>query len=141
VPTTLDPSTEDGARSLERLESELIGWLTTVNPEGQPQSSPIWFQWTDGELLIYSRTRAPRNGNIEEQPLVAFNLNTDAAGEDVLTVEGEARIVPDAPPASANEAYVAKYRGLLDEYEWTPEYFAERYSVAIRIRPTRWRFG
>ena len=22
-----------------------------------------------------------------------------------------------------------------------PEYFAERYSVAIRIRPTRWRFG
>ena len=141
MPTTLDPSTEDGARSLERLESELIGWLTTVNPDGQPQSSPIWFQWTDGELLIYSRTRAPRNANIEERPLVAFNLNTDAVGEDVLTVEGEARILPDAPPASANPAYVAKYEGLLKDYDWTPEYFAERYSVAIRIRPTRWRFG
>jgi PPOX class probable F420-dependent enzyme len=141
VPTTLDPSTEDGARSLDRLGSELIGWLTTVNPDGQPQSSPIWFLWTDGELLIYSRTRAPRNGNIEERPLVAFNLNTDAAGEDVLTVEGEAWIVPGEPPANENEAYVAKYQGLLDEYEWTPEYFAARYSVAIRIRPTRWRFG
>ena len=23
------------------LEAELIGWLTTVNPDGQPQSSPI----------------------------------------------------------------------------------------------------
>ena len=141
MPTTLDPSTDDGARSLERLESELIGWLTTVNPDGQPQSSPIWFQWTDGELLFYSRTRAPRNGNIEERPLVSFNLHTDAAGEDVLTVEGEARIVPDEPPASANPAYVAKYRSLLDGYEWTPEYFSERYSVAIRVRPTRWRFG
>lgn len=139
--TTLDPSTTDGARSLERLERELIGWLTTVNPDGQPQSSPIWFQWTDGEVLIYSRTRAPRNGNVEERPLVAFNLNTDAVGEDVLTVEGEARIVSDEPPAHHNEAYVAKYRGLLDEYGWSPEYFAGQYSVAIRIRPTRWRFG
>ncbi len=141
MPTKLDPSTEDGARSLDRLGSELIGWLTTVNPDGQPQSSPIWFLWTDGELLVYSRTRAPRNGNIEERPLVAFNLNTDAACEDVRTVEGEARIVPDEPPAHENEVYVAKYQGLLDAYEWTPEYFAARYSVAIRIRPARWRFG
>jgi PPOX class probable F420-dependent enzyme len=141
MPSTLDPSTDDGTRSLERLESELIGWLTTVNPDGQPQSSPIWFQWTDGELLVFSRTRAPRNGNIEERPLVSFNLNTDAEGEDVLTVEGEARIVPDEPPANRNPAYVAKYQALLDAYEWTPDYFAEQYSVAIRIRPTRWRFG
>ena len=141
MPTTLDPSTDDGARSIERLETELIGWLTTVNPEGQPQSSPIWFLWTDGELLIYSRTGAPRNGNIEERPLVSFNLNTDADGDDVLTVEGEARIVPDEPPASENAQYVARYRRLLDGYEWTPEHFAERYSVAIRVRPSRWRFG
>jgi PPOX class probable F420-dependent enzyme len=141
MPATLDPATKDGARALERLESELIGWLTTVNPDGQPQSSPIWFLWTEGELLIYSRTRAPRNGNLEERPLVSFNLNTDAEGDDVLTAEGEARIVPDDPPASANPVYIAKYRGLLDAYEWTPEYFAGQYSVAIRIRPTRWRFG
>jgi PPOX class probable F420-dependent enzyme len=139
MPATLDPATKDGARSLERLETELIGWLTTVNPDGQPQSSPIWFQWADGELLIYSRTRAPRNGNVEEHPLVSFNLNTDAVGEDVLTAEGQARIVADEPPANENAAYIAKYQAMLDEYGWTPEFFAGQYSVAIRIRPTRWR--
>ncbi len=137
----LDPATPDGARSLARLETELIGWLTTINPDGQPQSSPIWFLWEDGELLVYSRTRAPRNDNVAERPLVSFNLNTDAGGDDVVTAEGEARIVPDEPPASANERYVAKYRGKLDEYGWTPEWFAGAYSVPIRIRPTRWRFG
>ena len=141
MPATLDLETKDGARSLERLETELIGWLTTINPDGQPQSSPIWFHWTDGEILLFSRTRAPRNGNVEERPLVAFNLNTDPVGEDVLTVEGEARIVADEPPANENPAYIEKYRALLDEYGWTPEYFAGQYSVAIRIRPTRWRFG
>ena len=55
------------ARS-ERLETELIGWLTTINPDGQPQSSPIWFLWRDGEVLVYSHVRAPRNAQRRGQP-------------------------------------------------------------------------
>ena len=107
---SLEAATEDGARALRRLQTELIGWLTTVNPDGQPQASPIWFLWDGEELLIYSMTRAPRNGNIEDRPLVAFNLESGPEGEDVVTAEGEARIVPDEPPASANPTYLAKYQ-------------------------------
>ena len=138
---TPDPTTTDGARALERLDRELIGWLTTVNPDGQPQSSPIWFLWVDDELLVYSRKRAPRNDNVMDRPLVSFNLATDAKGEDVVTMEGTARIVRDEPPASANPAYLAKHQGMLDEYEWTAQFFSAEYPVAIRITPTRWRFG
>jgi PPOX class probable F420-dependent enzyme len=139
MPRTLDPATEDGIRALRRLETELIGWVTTVNPDGQPQASPIWFLWDDGEILLYSRTRAPRNGNVVDRPLVAFNLESGPKGEDVVTAEGVARIERDEPPASANATYIAKYRGMLDEYGWTPEWFADAYPVPIRIRPTRWR--
>ena len=46
---SLDPSTEDGAKALRRLETELMGWVTTVSPDGQPRSSPIWFLWRDGD--------------------------------------------------------------------------------------------
>ena len=89
---TLDPATEAGATALHRLETELMAWMTTTDPDGQPQSSPIWFQWTGDEVLIYSGKRAPRNGNVPDRPLVAFNLNTDAVvaylrtrpGADVL---------------------------------------------------------
>ena len=91
---SLDAATDDGARALRRLQTELIGWLTTINPDGQPQASPIWFVWDGAELLLYSMTRAPRNGNIEDRPLVAFNLESGVDGEDVVTAEGEARIVP-----------------------------------------------
>ena len=94
MPTTIDPASPAGARTLERLESELIGWLTTTNPDGQPQSSPIWFQWIGDEVLIYSGKRAPRNGNVADRPLVAFNLNTDAAGGDVVD---DGRRGPDRP--------------------------------------------
>jgi PPOX class probable F420-dependent enzyme len=138
---SLDAATDDGARAFRRLQSELIAWLTTINPDGQPQASPIWFVWDGDEILLYSMTRAPRNGNIADRPLIAFNLEAGTDGEDVVTAEGEARILPDEPPASANPAFLAKYKGMFDSYGWTPEWYADRYSVAIRIRPTRWRLG
>jgi PPOX class probable F420-dependent enzyme len=138
---TPDPKTEAGARTLERLKDELIGWLTTTNPDGQPQSSPIWFLWVGDEVLIYSGKRAPRNENVAERSLVSFNLNTDAVGGDVATMEGEALVDLTYAPADQVPAYIAKYQGLLDEYGWTPGYFAAEYPLAIRVRPTRWRLG
>ena len=95
---TLDPATEAGAHALERLETELAGWLTTINPDGQPQSSVVWFVWRDGEVLVYSHVRAPRNGNIEANPRVAFNLDTTADGDEYVTMEGRG---PDRPDRSA----------------------------------------
>jgi PPOX class probable F420-dependent enzyme len=136
---TLDPSTPAGARALERLATEKIGWLTTINPDGVPQSSPIWFLWADGELLIYSHRRAPRNGNIADRPWVAFNLNTDATGDEVVTMEGTARIDAAGRPASSDPAYVAKYGEKVAAYGWTFEWFDGEYPVVVRVTPTRWR--
>jgi PPOX class probable F420-dependent enzyme len=139
--TALDPSTPAGARALERLERERIAWLTSVNPDGQPQSSPVWFLWMNGEILVYSARRAPRNDNVAERPTVAFNLNTDATGGDVVTMEGVARIDLAVGPPSRHAAYLAKYGDRIARNGWTPEYFAAEYPVPIVIRPTRWRLG
>jgi PPOX class probable F420-dependent enzyme len=136
---SIDATSKLGARALQRLDMELIGWLTTTNPDGQPQSSPIWFLWVEGRILIYSRTRAPRNDNVAERPLVSFHLNSDSVGGDVVTMEGEARVDLTYPPADQVEAYIAKYRALLTEYDWTPEYFASQYTLPILVQPTRWR--
>ncbi len=138
---TLDPATPAHAHALERLATDMIGWLTTVDPDGQPQASPIWFLWDAGEILLFSDRRARRNGNIEDHPKVAFNLPTNAGGGDVVTMEGTARLVPDEPASSTNAAYQAKYGAWISEYGWTPAWFDEHYPYAIRITPTRWRAG
>jgi PPOX class probable F420-dependent enzyme len=136
---TLDPATTAGARALERLESELMGWLTTVDAEGQPQSSAVWFQWQRGEVLVYSHIRAPRNGNIEANPRVSFNLDTTADGDDYVTTKRRARVNPTIPPSSTNAAYQAKYRHLIERYGCTPEWLSENYPLHVVITPTRWR--
>ena len=132
---TLDPASTAGARALERLATELIGWLTTVEP-GRPAAELA-------DLVPVGRRRGPhllrQAGAAErerrrDRPLVAFNLNTDAVGGDVVTMEGEARIDPATPPAHENPAYAPSTRRLLDEYGWTAEYFAGDYPVAI-LRP------
>ena len=90
--TTLDPATTGSAHAIERLATEKIGWLTTIDLNGQPQSSPIWFLWLGEEVLVYSHIRAHRNANIETNSRVSFNLDTAAEGDDYVTMEGETRV-------------------------------------------------
>ena len=135
----IDLTTEAGAAVEARLGTELIVWLTTVTPAGQPQTSPVWFLWDAGEFLVYSLRVTPRVRNMRANPLVALNLPGDATASDVVTFEGEARIVEDAPLPSGVPALVSNYRHLIEEYGWSVEGYAADYPLAIRIRPTRLR--
>lgn len=136
----IDPTTKLGARAAERLRDTLVLWLTTVTPDGQPQTSPVWFLWVDDEILLYSRSNTPRPVNIRANPRVAANLDSDGDGGDVVSIEGEARITREqAAAADVPPAYVKKYAAKLAEYGWTMPSMLVDYPVEIRIRPTRVR--
>jgi PPOX class probable F420-dependent enzyme len=137
-----DSGSDADRHALERLASDRIGWLTTVTPEGQPQTFPIWFLWADGELLVYSDRRAKRNDNILANPRVSLHLNDNGSGGDVVIVEGEARIDGATPRPEDNAAYNEKYGDWIRDFFSTPEEFTSVYNVPVRIRPTRGRaFG
>lgn len=137
-----DSGSESDLHALERLEADMVGWLTTVTPDGQPQTFPIWFLWEDGEALVYSDRRAKRNANIAVNPRVSLHLNDNGRGGDVVVVEGEARVDGATPPPDRNPAYLAKYGAWINDYLSSPEEMATIYNVPLRIRPTRGRaFG
>ena len=123
----------------ERLDGELVAWMTTVSPSGQPQTSPIWFLIEDEIFVVYSLPSTPRTRNIEANKRVCLNLNSTPEGGRVVIIEGTAEIVTDAPPAFQDDAYVAKYRGPMDDLGMTPESFSRDYPVRIHVRPTRLR--
>ena len=130
---------EDQPRASQRLDEEAIIWFTTVRPSGQPQSSAVWFLRDGDEFLIYSLADTARVSNISANPRVSLNLDGNGRGGDVVTIEGLARIDPAAPPANEVDAYVAKYRSYMQRNGWTPEVFAAKYPVAIRVKATRGR--
>jgi PPOX class probable F420-dependent enzyme len=130
------PGMDLDAPAQERLRSDVIAWLTTVSPEGQPQSSPVWFLWEGGSFLIFSRPDKPKLRNIAANPRVSVHLRGSEEGGEIATFEGTAEVLPDAPPADEVAEYVEKYRDHMRGGGWTPASFASDYSQPIRIRPT-----
>src|SRR5947208_452824 len=129
VAVDLDARTPFGERASRRLRDELIAWLVTVSPRGEPQPSPVWFLW-DGtdSFLIYSQPNTPKLRNIGANPRVALHLDGNGRGGDIVVVSASASASAD-PPASQMPAYVAKYGRLISADGWTPESFSAAYSV------------
>ena len=123
----------------ERLDVEIVAWMTTVNPEGQPQSSPVWFLARDEDIVVYSLTGTPRTRNIAANPRISLHLNSTPSGGQLVIIEGRAEIIPDPVSAEDDEAYVTKYQAEMEVLGMTPASFSADYPVRIHIRPTRLR--
>lgn len=132
----IDPKVE------ERLAASHLIWLTTVSPQGVPQTSLVWFWWDGESFLIYSQQDMPKVRNIGANPVVSLNLDAMARGQEEVTVFRGAAVIDDSiPPANEHPGYVEKYRGRIeDELDSTPEQYGAEYVVPLRITPTACRF-
>jgi PPOX class probable F420-dependent enzyme len=135
----IDESTEFGARVARHLREEVVVWMTTVTPAGAPLPMPVWFHWDGGEqVTMYSQPGA-RVRNIEANPHVTLNFAGDGRGGDIVVLSGTATADHDGPGADRAPEYLAKYDAHIARIGLTPETFAERYSVPVRIQLERLR--
>jgi PPOX class probable F420-dependent enzyme len=136
---TIDTATQFGARAATRLADESVIWLTTVDPSGVPQPTPVWFYWTGTQALLFSQPRTPKLRNITANGGVALNVNSTATGGDFVVLTGRALIDPAGPADEEQAAYDAKYAEDLKGLGMTAEEFHASYSVLVRVRPERIR--
>jgi len=127
------------AHAEARLRREKIAWLTTVRRDGQPQSSPVWFLYVDGEIVVYSKPTTQKVRNVQANPKVAVHLRDVDECSDIVSIEGIAEIDESYPAAAAIPAYVTKYRAMIKDINMDPDSFAKAYSVPVRIRLTKIR--
>jgi PPOX class probable F420-dependent enzyme len=121
-----------------RLHGNLIAWLTTVRPDGQPVIVPVWFLLRQDEnFLVYSQPKKLKLRNIQQNPKVALGLDVTDLGRDVIRVEGFAQQVDGIPLANENQHYAAKYAERIGAMFDTADKFAASFSVALLITPTR----
>jgi PPOX class probable F420-dependent enzyme len=128
----------DRERVESRLHSNLIAWLTTVRPDGQPVSVPVWFLLRDDEtILLYSGPEKAKLRNIAANPKVSLALDVTDIGRNIVRLEGTARRAHDQPPANEDPAYLAKYIERMAALFGTPEQFAAVFSAALIIMPAK----
>ena len=124
------------ARAVERLRPARIIWLVTVRSDGLPQPVPVWFLWDGQSFLIYSRDHQQKLRNIRRNPQVALHLDSDGRGGNITVFSGRAELATETPPAHEVPDYLERYRDLIARNSWSPEEFAQLYSIAIRVTPT-----
>lgn len=135
----IDRDTEFGARVARQLREETVVWLTTVTPRGAPLPMPVWFLWDGAESIVMYSQAGTRIRNIQANPRVTLNFAGDGGGGDIVVLSGVAAVDDDAPPVDRASEYLAKYDGHIARLGMTPETFAERYHVPVRIQLERLR--
>lgn len=118
----------------KRVATEPIGWLTTVSADGAPSTAPVWFFLEeDDTVTVFSKDPSIRVRNVRDNVRVTLHLEGDGRGGAIVVLNGTAAVVDGAPPADEHGAFVAKYQSFLDQYQWTPQWFAEHYPTALRL--------
>lgn len=135
----VDFTSQTGRRIDRRLRQEKIIWLTTVDAELKPQPRPVWFHWDGQTVLIFSEKKTAKLRHIPANPKVSLNFNTDEEGEHVGVLLGEAKILPDMPPAARVQAYLRKYKEGIKDIGMTVQQFGASFTVPIVVSPTAFR--
>ena len=118
-----------------RLRTEPIIWLATAGRDGRPHLVPMWFLWDGASVLMFSLPNTRKLRNLRRIAEVVLSLEAADRGYDVVIIEGRAELLDDPQIRGTLPAFVAKYAEM--PRRWPPEEWAEHFSQAIRVTPTR----
>jgi PPOX class probable F420-dependent enzyme len=71
-----------------------IGVLCTVDAEGCPEGSPIWFEASGGRLYVHVDRESKKARNVRGNPNVSLTVDTRAAPYRGAVLRGTARELP-----------------------------------------------
>jgi PPOX class probable F420-dependent enzyme len=108
--------------------------LATIEPDGLPQLSEVWFLHDDGELRLSLNGARRKTQNLRARPECGLLILDIENPFKYLEVRGRARVEPDEGAAFAHKLH-GKYDADVAAYDKPGE---QRYVVTIepaRIRP------
>ena len=122
---------------LEELTRQpLLAVLATVNPDGTPQATPLWYHYDGRTFNTTSFAHRVKVRNIRKNPKVSLVIVDTANYGKELIVRGTAELVEDGvPEATLRNAvrYLGEEKGRAEAAELT----AGGPRVIIRITPER----
>ncbi|MGW0807571.1 PPOX class F420-dependent oxidoreductase [Nonomuraea sp. NPDC002799] len=119
----------EAARDL--LDAPNYATVTSINPDGGPQSSVVWVR-TDGDDVLFSTAKGRRKPrNFERDPRASLLVIDPANPYRYLEVRGRVTVTPD-PTGALIDELSRKYRG----QPWQEEK-AGTERLIVRITPDR----
>lgn len=99
------------------LDSTALAHVATVGPGGEPQTSPVWFDW-DGTYLKFSQTTGRQKyKNLNAEPRIAVSIVDPTNPYRYLEVRGTVAAIDDDPDNAFIDSMAKKYINQ-DKYPW-----------------------
>jgi PPOX class probable F420-dependent enzyme len=67
--------------------------LATINPDGSPQSTPVWVSTRDGRVIVNTALGRKKPRNIERDPRVALSMHETTSEGGYRNIQIQGRVV------------------------------------------------
>lgn len=110
-------------------ESKAMLYLATINPDGAPQVTPVWFSFDGEYILINTNEGRAKDRNMKARPKVAMTIQDPNDSYRYLGIRGE---VVGYTREGADE-HINQLSLKYDNKPWIPK--AGQRRIIFRIRP------
>lgn len=118
------------------LNSTALAHLGTINPDGSPQVTPLWFNHEDGYILINSAKNRRKDRNMRARPEVGLSIVDPNDAYRYLGIQGKVVEITEEGADDHIHALSRKYQG--KDYTLNPN----DTRVTYKIEPIRvWTMG
>lgn len=99
------------------LKSKSVAHIATIGPKGEPQSTPVWFEW-DGEHVLFSLTKGRQKyHNLTRNPQIALSITDPKDVHRYLEIRGTVERIDEDPNNDFINSMAKKYLGF-EKYPW-----------------------
>ena len=123
-------------RLSEILDGLAVAVLATVNRDGSPQISPIWYRYADGRLTMSTTRETLKYRNVLRDSRISVCIYPEVEAIEYVMMRGRADVVDD-------ESLWPETQAIVERHE-TPQRAAERMSrlrsqdrAIISLKPER----
>jgi len=83
------------------LRGRHVAVLSTINPDGTPLQTPVWYLYRDGLIYVRTNSLSAKVRNIQRDPRISVCVQDERPPYRGVTVTGVARVEADRPELSA----------------------------------------
>jgi PPOX class probable F420-dependent enzyme len=112
------------------LEDVRIGILATINRDGTPQQSAIWYEIRGDEILMNTKRGRLKDRNLRRDP--RCSLCVEERGDRYITIRGTVRLIEDREVAQADIRRLAtRYDGAESAERQMRDQFSKEERVTV----------
>ena len=118
----------------EFLERPLVAVYVTLRANGSPHAIPVWYEYRDGDFLVFTSSTFQRVKNLERDSRAAITISTHDVPYMYVSAEGPVSITSEGV-AETGLSIARRYMGE-DAQQFLDDVYDE-HSVVLRLTPER----